>query len=99
MTKLEAIRNDRELSTLKKQNISLAFADMVWNIGPFMVSFLSLVAFVVTQRSTLRPKVAFPDLTLLHLLNQPLSFFPYALSAVLDASDSIKRIAKFQQDI
>jgi ABC-type Mn2+/Zn2+ transport system ATPase subunit len=83
---------------LKKQGISLAFADMVWNIGPFMVSFLSLTAYAVTQNNALRPEVAFPALTLLNLLNQPLAGFPYAVSAALHAIDSVKRIAKFQQE-
>jgi hypothetical protein len=63
-----------------------------------MVPFLSLTACAVTQNNTLGPKVAFPALTLLNLLSQPLSGFPYAVSAVLNAIGSVKRIAKFQQE-
>ena len=71
---------------------------MVWNVGPFMVSFLSLTAHIITQNTALRPEAAFPALALLQLLNQPLAGFPYAISAVLDASDSIKILSRFLQE-
>jgi ATP-binding cassette subfamily C (CFTR/MRP) protein 1 len=96
MAKLDKIRYGRELPTLKNHGIALALANMFWNIGPFAVIFLSLVAFSLTQKTSLSPEIAFPALTLLNLLNNPLAGFPYTISAILNAADSIRRLSKFE---
>jgi ATP-binding cassette subfamily C (CFTR/MRP) protein 1 len=96
ISRLAAIRNDGELATLKRQGIALAYANIIWTIGPFMVTFFSLAAYSATQLTSLRPEIAFPAITLLNLLNQPLAAYPYATSAAFGALDAIRRISKFQ---
>jgi ATP-binding cassette subfamily C (CFTR/MRP) protein 1 len=95
MARLAAIRYDRELPTLRKQAIALASANIIWNLGPFMITFLSLAAYSVIKSASLGPEIAFPTLTLLNLLNQPLAAYSYAVSAASTAFTSIKRISKF----
>lgn len=94
----EAIRVNQELPTLKRQSISLAMANVVWNTGSFMISFLSLTTYILAHKNDFKPEIIFPALTLLQLLNQPLTGLPYVISAVLNAIDSAKRIENFQQE-
>jgi ATP-binding cassette, subfamily C (CFTR/MRP), member 1 len=88
------LRNDKELATLKLQGIALALANLVWNTGPFFVTFVSFTAFVITQSSALKAEAVFPALVFFSLLDNPMASLPYALSAFTDAKAAIERISK-----
>lgn len=65
--KLDYVRNERELRTLKQIGISQAFASFTWSSTPFLVSCSTFAVFVLTQDKPLTVEIVFPALTLFNL--------------------------------
>jgi ATP-binding cassette, subfamily C (CFTR/MRP), member 1 len=67
MNKLNFIRNDQELMTLRKIGAAQAFANFAWSTTPFLVSCTTFTVFVLTQNEPLTTRIVFPALGELHL--------------------------------
>lgn len=93
--KLDHIRNDQELRTLKKIGVSQAFASLAWTSTPFMVSCSTFAVFVLTQDKPLTTEIVFPALTLFNLLASPLTMMPMILAALVEAGVAVGRISSF----
>ena len=65
MNKLNYIRNDQELKTLRKIGATQAFANFTWTTAPFFVSCSTFTVFVLTRDVPLSTEIVFPALSTL----------------------------------
>ncbi|KAI9167494.1 Metal resistance protein YCF1 [Paramyrothecium foliicola] len=85
MNKLNYVRNERELKTLRKIGATQAFANFTWNTAPFFVSCSTFTVFVLTQDP------------LFNLLTFPLAILPMVITSIVEASVAVGRITSFLQ--
>ena len=95
MTKLNAIRNDRELHTLRKIGALTAIANFTWSTTPFFVSCSTFAVFVATNDRPLSTDIVFPALTLFNLLTFPLAVLPMVITAIIEATVAVGRLTDF----
>ncbi|KAF2457048.1 multidrug resistance-associated protein 1 [Lineolata rhizophorae] len=95
INKLNFIRNDQELHTLRKIGAAQSFANFTWSTTPFLVSCSTFAVFVAIQDRPLTTEIVFPALTLFNLLTFPLSILPMVITAVVEASVAVGRITSY----
>ena len=95
MNKLNVIRNDQELHTLRKIGASQAFANFTWSTTPFLVSCSTFLVFVLTGDQPLTTEIVFPALTLFNLLIFPLTVLPMVITSIIEASVAVGRIREY----
>ncbi|KAI9746617.1 MAG: hypothetical protein M1818_000330 [Claussenomyces sp. TS43310] len=95
MNKLNYVRNDLELKTLRKIGAAQAFANFTWSTTPFLVSCTTFTVFVLTQDRPLTTEIVFPALTLFNLLTFPLAMLPMVISSIIEASVAVSRLTAF----
>ncbi|KAI5806479.1 multidrug resistance-associated protein 1 [Peziza echinospora] len=95
MEKLQHVRNDLELKTLKQIGIAQSTTSFTWSTTPFLVSCLTFTVFVMTQDKPLTTDIVFPALTLFNLLTFPLSILPMVITAIVEAGVAVGRITTF----
>lgn len=95
MQKLNFVRNDQELKTLRKIGAGQAVANFTWSSTPFLVSCSTFTVFVLTSDKPLSTGIVFPALTLFNLLTFPLAVFPMVITAIIEASVAVGRLTAF----
>ena len=95
MKKLNYVRNEQELVTLRKIGATQAFASFTWSSTPFLVSCSTFAVFVFTKNTPLTTDIVFPALTLFNLLTFPLAILPMVITAIVEASVAVGRITSF----
>lgn len=95
MKKLNYVRNDQELRTLRKIGAAQALANFSWSITPFLVSCLTFAVFVLITDQPLTTEIVFPALTLFNLLTFPLAILPMVITAIVEASVAVARLTSF----
>jgi ATP-binding cassette subfamily C (CFTR/MRP) protein 1 len=95
INKLNYIRNDLELKTLRKIGATQAFANFTWSTTPFLVSCSTFAVFVLTQDKPLTSDIVFPALTLFNLLTFPLSILPNVITAIIEATVAVGRLTSY----
>ncbi|KAI9807281.1 MAG: hypothetical protein M1833_000024 [Piccolia ochrophora] len=95
INKLNVIRNDQELMTLRKIGALQALANFTWSTTPFLVSCSTFAVFVLTQDRPLTTDLVFPALTLFNLLTFPLAMLPMVITSIIEASVAVARITSF----
>lgn len=95
MNKLNFIRNDQELKTLRKIGASQAFANFTWSTTPFLVSCSTFAVFVLTRDEPLTTEIVFPALTLFNLLGFPLAILPMVITSIIEATVAVGRLTSF----
>lgn len=95
MTKLNYVRNDLELKTLRKIGATQAIANFTWSSTPFLVSCSTFAVFVLTQDIPLSTDIVFPALTLFNILTFPLAVLPMVITAIIEASVAVGRLTAF----
>ncbi|TKA74270.1 hypothetical protein B0A55_06197 [Friedmanniomyces simplex] len=95
MNKLNVIRNDQELHTLRKIGAVTAVANFTWSTTPFLVSCSTFAVFVATQNRPLSTEIVFPALTLFNLLTFPLAVLPMVITAIIEASVAVTRLTDY----
>ncbi|KAL6702697.1 ATP-binding cassette glutathione S-conjugate transporter ycf1 [Coniothyrium glycines] len=93
--RLNHIRNDQELKTLRKIGATQAFSTFTWSTTPFLVSCSTFGVFVWTQNRALTTDIVFPALTLFNLLTFPLAILPMVITAIVEASVAVGRITGY----
>jgi ATP-binding cassette subfamily C (CFTR/MRP) protein 1 len=94
-SRLNHIRNDQELKTLRKIGATQAFSTFTWSTTPFLVSCSTFGVFVLTQNRTLTTDIVFPALTLFNLITFPLAILPMVITAIVEASVAVGRITGY----
>jgi len=95
INRLNHIRNDQELKTLRKIGATQAFSNFTWSTTPFLVSCSTFGLFIITQNRPLTTDIVFPALTLFNLLTFPLAILPMVITAIVEASVAVGRITSF----
>ncbi|OCK85487.1 multidrug resistance-associated protein 1 [Lepidopterella palustris CBS 459.81] len=95
INRLNYIRNDQELKTLRKIGATQAFANFTWSTTPFLVSCATFGVFVLTTNTPLTTDIVFPALTLFNLLTFPLAILPMVITSIVEASVAVGRITSF----
>ena len=95
MKKLNVIRNDQELNTLRKIGAAQAVATFTWSCTPIAVSTSTFTIFVLTSKQPLSTELVFPCLTLLNLLSFPLAVLPMVITAIIEATVAVGRLTSF----
>ncbi|KAF2012769.1 multidrug resistance-associated protein 1 [Aaosphaeria arxii CBS 175.79] len=95
INRLNYIRNDQELKTLRKIGATQAFSNFTWSTTPFLVSCSTFGLFVLTQKRPLTTEIVFPALTLFNLLTFPLAILPMVITAIVEASVAVGRITSY----
>ncbi|KAK5166126.1 ATP-binding cassette glutathione S-conjugate transporter ycf1 [Saxophila tyrrhenica] len=95
MSKLNFIRNDQELHTLRKIGAVTAIANFTWSTTPFFVSCSTFAVFVATNDKPLSTDIVFPALTLFNLLTFPLAVLPMVITAIIEASVAVGRLTDY----
>lgn len=95
MNKLNYIRNDQELKTLRKIGASQAFANFTWSITPFLVSCSTFTVFVLTTDQPLTTEIVFPALTLFNLLTFPLAILPMVITSIVESTVAVGRMTDY----
>jgi ATP-binding cassette, subfamily C (CFTR/MRP), member 1 len=93
--KLNYVRNEQELVTLRKIGAMQAFANFTWSTTPFLVSCSTFAVFVLTQNRPLTTEIVFPALTLFNLLTFPLSILPMVITSIIEASVAVARLTSY----
>ena len=95
MNKLNFVRNDLELKTLRKIGAAQALANFTWSTTPFLVSCSTFVLFVFLTDKPLTTEIVFPALTLFNLLGFPLAMLPMVITSIIEASVAVGRLTSF----
>ena len=95
MNKLNFVRNEQELKTLRKIGASQAFANFTWSTTPFLVSCSTFTVFVLTRDDPLTTELVFPALTLFNLLGFPLAMLPMVITSIIEATVAVGRLTSF----
>jgi ATP-binding cassette subfamily C (CFTR/MRP) protein 1 len=95
MSKLNVVRNDQELNTLRKIGAAQSVATFLWSSTPFFVSCGTFTVFVLTQSTPLTTDIVFPALTLFNLLTFPLAILPMVITSIIEASVAVGRLTAF----
>lgn len=95
MKKLNYIRNDLELHTLRKIGGMSAVQVFTWNATPIAVSTATFAVFVLTNDAPLSTEIVFPCLTLFNLLSFPLMVLPMVITAIVEATVAVARLTAF----
>ncbi|MCJ1435109.1 hypothetical protein MMC27_004479 [Xylographa pallens] len=95
MKKLNFIRNDQELNTLRKIGAAQSVANFTWSCTPIAVSTSTFTIFVLTSNQPLSTELVFPCLTLLNLLSFPLAVLPMVITSIIEASVAVGRLTSF----
>ncbi|KEY64333.1 hypothetical protein S7711_09599 [Stachybotrys chartarum IBT 7711] len=95
MNKLNFVRNEQELKTLRKIGATQAFANFTWSTAPFFVSCSTFTVFVLTQDQPLTTDIVFPALALFNLLTFPLAVLPMVITAIVEATVAVSRLTGF----
>ncbi|CDR46108.1 CYFA0S22e00100g1_1 [Cyberlindnera fabianii] len=93
--KLNHVRNDKELMTMKQMNKVQAYLSFQFNMSSFFVSCATFGVYVWTQDAPLTTDMVFPALTLFNLLSFPLATVPMALTSFVEAQVAIGRLVNF----
>lgn len=95
MAKLNYVRNDQELKTLRKIGAAQSVANFTWSTTPFLVSCSTFTVFVLTKDTPLTTDIVFPALTLFNLLTFPLAILPMVITSIIEASVAVGRLTSF----
>lgn len=96
LTKLNHVRNDKELTNLRFMGIFGAASTFSWNLAPFLVSCCTFGIFVLTQKNaSLSTDIVFPALSLFNLLSFPLAVVPMVITNIVEAQVAVSRLTKF----
>lgn len=95
MNKLNYVRNELELKTLRKIGAAQSFANFTWSTTPFLVSCSTFAVFVLTQDKPLTIDIVFPALTLFNLLTFPLAILPMVITSIVESSVAVGRLTSF----
>ncbi|KAK3818901.1 MAG: multi drug resistance-associated protein MRP [Benniella sp.] len=95
MQRILTIRNDDELTTLKKLGYLSAVESITWSCTPFFVSLATFAVYVLVLKKPMTADIVFPSIVLFNLLQLPLALFPDVISSSMEAYASLCRIKTF----
>ncbi|CUM68582.1 uncharacterized protein PRCAT00006309001 [Priceomyces carsonii] len=95
LSKLNIVRNEKELRNLKKMGIFSAVINFSLTLAPTLVSCSTFAIFVLVLKKSLTTDIVFPALSLFNLLNFPLAVLPMVITNIIESQVSVDRLYKF----
>ncbi|GEQ70471.1 hypothetical protein JCM33374_g4148 [Metschnikowia sp. JCM 33374] len=96
LQRLNHVRNDKELTNLKRMGVFSSVSMFSWNLAPFLVSCSTFGLFVLLNKNaTLSTDIVFPALSLFNLLSFPLAVVPMVITNIVEAQVAVSRLTKF----
>lgn len=95
LERLQHVRNDKELSNLKKMCVLGAFTFFSWNLAPFLVSCSTFACYILFEKKSLTTDIVFPALALFNMLSFPLAVIPMVITNIVEAQVAVSRLTKF----
>ncbi|SCV00594.1 LAMI_0G06084g1_1 [Lachancea mirantina] len=92
LERLNHVRNDLELSSMRKIGIVDNLITFAWNLVPVMVACSTFAIFSVTMDVPLSPQIVFPSLTLFNILNECVYSIPTTITNFIETSVSVGRL-------
>ncbi|VEU22972.1 DEKNAAC104181 [Brettanomyces naardenensis] len=89
------VRNNKELSNLKKIGVFQAGNQFIFNSTPHLVSTCTFALFLWQFKKPLSTDIVFTALSLFNLLGFPLAVVPWVIGGIIEAQVSIKRLTSF----
>ncbi|OQV17373.1 Canalicular multispecific organic anion transporter 2 [Hypsibius exemplaris] len=87
---------EKELRQLQKGARLEAVSAFNWFVSPFLVSFFSFTAYVLSStENEFNAEKAFVSLSLLNILRHPLTMLPHTITIAIQSRVSIKRLSSF----
>ena len=86
INKVQSIRK-KELLILKKINYFVCILQALWNLAPFLVSFITFAIYIAIDKdNVLTAQKAFVSLSLFNILRFPLSMLPNLVTNIIMVS-------------
>ncbi|KAI8384080.1 multi drug resistance-associated protein MRP [Blakeslea trispora] len=95
MEKIGFIRNDLELTMLRKIGLLSAAQTFTWTTIPFFVSIVTFTVYIIVSSTPLTSQIAFVAISLFSLLQFPMAIFPNVITSLIEASVSLSRIEEY----
>lgn len=95
-SKLNYVRNEKELKNLKKIGIFQAGNQFIFNSTPYMVSCSTFALFIIAYQDTpLTTDIVFTALSLFNLLGFPLMALPWTIGNIIESQVALERLSNF----
>lgn len=95
LKKLLEVRNNQELKNLKKIRVINQAGNLIWTSLPFLITMVTLSAFLIFDNTPLTPDIVFPALSLLDILSRPILSLPALINYMTEADVALGRICDF----
>jgi ATP-binding cassette subfamily C (CFTR/MRP) protein 1 len=84
--KLSAVRNDKELTLLRRMGYLSSVSTFLWSFMPFLVAFATFATFAIFSGRPLTSQIVFPALSLFNLIGFPMAVLPNVITAWVEGS-------------
>ncbi|KAL1745932.1 P-loop containing nucleoside triphosphate hydrolase protein [Schizophyllum fasciatum] len=95
MRKILEVRNNLEMTMLKKIGIVTSLSNTLWSGIPLIVALSSFATAAAVYPKPLTADIIFPAMSLFMLLQFPLAMFAQVTSNIIEAVVSVKRLSNF----
>nr|UJH94494.1 Ycf1.1 [Starmerella bombicola] len=95
LNRLQHVRNDKELTSLRKIGVFQACMSYIWTFTPFIVSCSTFAVYVFVAKKTLTTEIVFPALALFNMLGFPMAVFPMLITGLIESNVALKRITNY----
>ena len=86
----------KELTNLIQTSLLSTLSSLVFGISTFVIAGVSFATYIlIDENNQLDPSTAFVSLTLINMLRNQLTFFPYIITGLINLNVSLTRIRKF----
>jgi len=94
-SRLEDVRENKELKSLKQIGVFNACMSYIWGFTPFLVSCSTFAVYVFVSERPLTTDIVFPALALFNMLSFPMAVFPMLISSLIESNVALKRIQNY----
>lgn len=95
VSRLDGIRDEQELVSLRKIGIFQASMSYIWTFTPFLVSCSTFAVYLYVNDTPLTIDVVFPALALFNMLSFPMAVFPNLISSLIEANVALNRVKNY----
>ena len=95
VSRLDRIRDDQELVSLRKIGVFQASMSYIWTFTPFVVSCSTFAVYVYLGSKPLTIDIVFPAVALFNMLGFPMAIFPNLISSLIEANVALNRVTNY----
>lgn len=95
LSRLDVVRNDKELRNLHKIILVSGVFDIVWQNIPYCAAGCCFAAFAYWNDIPLTSDIVFPCISLFNMMTGPIASIPFLLTSFIDCGVSLGRVRDF----